>query len=178
MQTPTLFPEMDKTQLETVVKQWAENLGFTTTLKDFNKPWGGYFYLDEKHITQFANEYFSDIAEELISQAQAGRKLTPKILIVAPNVKLSWQYHYRRSEEWCVLGENPVGVMLSSTDTPPEKPTIYQPGERITIGLSQRHRLVGLDNFGLVAEIWRHADISNPSNEEDIVRLQDDFGRQ
>jgi len=29
----------------------------------------------------------------------------------------------------------------------------------------------------LVAEIWQHTDPKHPSNEEDIVRLQDDFGR-
>jgi hypothetical protein len=34
-----------------------------------------------------------------------------------------------------------------------------------------------LDGWGIVAEIWRHTDVENPSNEEDIVRVQDDFGR-
>jgi len=28
-----------------------------------------------------------------------------------------------------------------------------------------------------VAELWRHLDPQHPSDEEDIVRLQDDFGR-
>jgi hypothetical protein len=37
--------------------------------------------------------------------------------------------------------------------------------------------LIGLDQQALVAEIWQHTDPKNPSNEEDIVRLQDDFGR-
>jgi hypothetical protein len=29
----------------------------------------------------------------------------------------------------------------------------------------------------LVAEIWQHTDPDHPSNEDDIVRVQDDFGR-
>lgn len=29
----------------------------------------------------------------------------------------------------------------------------------------------------IVAEIWQHTDLENSSDEEDIVRLQDDFGR-
>ena len=29
----------------------------------------------------------------------------------------------------------------------------------------------------VVAEIWQHTDIANPTNEQDIVRLADDFGR-
>jgi len=34
----------------------------------------------------------------------------------------------------------------------------------------------GIDGWGVVAEIWQHT-ASNPSDEEDIERLQDDFGR-
>jgi hypothetical protein len=40
-----------------------------------------------------------------------------------------------------------------------------------------RHRLVGLGDWGVLAEIWQHTDLQNPSDEEDIVRLQDDYGR-
>jgi len=41
----------------------------------------------------------------------------------------------------------------------------------------ERHRLVCLNKRGVVAELWRHLDLQHPSDEEDIVRLQDDFGR-
>lgn len=41
----------------------------------------------------------------------------------------------------------------------------------------ERHRLVGLDNWGVVAEIWQHTDPNEPSKEEDIVRLSDNYGR-
>jgi hypothetical protein len=41
----------------------------------------------------------------------------------------------------------------------------------------ERHRLIGLAGWGIVAEIWQHTDASNPSDEDDIVRVQDDFGR-
>ena len=39
-----------------------------------------------------------------------------------------------------------------------------------------RHRLIGLDDYAVVAEIWQHTD-KIPSDEEDIIRVQDDFGR-
>jgi mannose-6-phosphate isomerase len=29
----------------------------------------------------------------------------------------------------------------------------------------------------VVAEIWQHTDADYPSDEEDIIRVQDDFGR-
>ena len=31
--------------------------------------------------------------------------------------------------------------------------------------------------FAVVAEIWQHTDPEHPSDEDDIIRLQDDFGR-
>jgi hypothetical protein len=54
---------------------------------------------------------------------------------------------------------------------------IYNEGDQIKLKQGERHRLIGLDEYCLVAEIWQHADKNNPSNEEDIVRVQDDFGR-
>ena len=106
----------------------------------------------------------------------SGEKLSPKVLVVAPNKRLSWQYHFRRAEIWRVVS-GPVKVAISQTDdeTPGE---FYQNGDVIVLEKGLRHRLMGApDNYGVVAEIWQHTDISNPSDEEDIIRLQDDFGR-
>lgn len=41
----------------------------------------------------------------------------------------------------------------------------------------ERYRLIGLDSWGTVAEIGHYSDPNNPSDEDDIVRLQYDFGR-
>ena len=41
----------------------------------------------------------------------------------------------------------------------------------------ERHRLVGLKKIGVVAEIWIHTDLNNLSDENDIVRLSDDYKR-
>jgi hypothetical protein len=49
-------------------------------------------------------------------------------------------------------------------------------GAFIQLEKGERHRLIGLDSWGIVAEIWQHTDLNQPSDEEDIVRLQDDFG--
>ncbi len=46
----------------------------------------------------------------------------------------------------------------------------------ITLDQGERHRLIGLNEWDIIAEIWKHTDASNPSNEEDIIRLKDDFG--
>ena len=102
-------------------------------------------------------------------------KLSPKILIVKPNARLSWQYHHRRAEIWRVY-KGECGIIRSKTDKENEMKT-YVEGDQIKLKQGERHRLIGLDDYCLVAEIWQHTDINNPSNEEDIVRVQDDFGR-
>jgi len=41
----------------------------------------------------------------------------------------------------------------------------------------ERHRLVGPDDWGNVAEIWQYTDVENPSDENDFIRVQNDFGQ-
>ena len=102
-------------------------------------------------------------------------KLSPKILLVAPQKRLSWQYHYRRAEIWKLI-EGEAGVVTSDNDN--EKDTRFlNIGDIVELKQGERHRLIGLNNWGVIAEIWRHTDKENPSDEDDIVRLQDDFGR-
>ena len=50
-------------------------------------------------------------------------------------------------------------------------------GEIIHFESQERHRLVGLDKIGVVAEIWIHTDLNNLSDENDIVRISDDYNR-
>jgi hypothetical protein len=51
-------------------------------------------------------------------------------------------------------------------------------GEVVRLFQGERHRLIGTDSWGLVAEIWMHTDPMLPSDEDDIVRVQDDFSRK
>ena len=48
---------------------------------------------------------------------------------------------------------------------------------KVKLKQGERHRLIGMNGWGVVAEIWQHTDPASPSDEDDIVRLQDDFGR-
>lgn len=162
----------DKAAIFKAIGKLLDEQGFEVDRKDFTRPWGGFFVLKEENAPHFISTYFPDIdVDELI----VGRRMSPKILIVAPQKRLSWQYHHRRSEVWRVVGGE-VGVVRSQTDEqgPLEK---LKTGDTVVLDKEMRHRLVGLDTFGLVAEIWLHTDAENPSDEDDIVRLQDDFGR-
>ena len=72
--------------------------------------------------------------------------------------------------------EGPVGIVRSETDEETPMKT-YRKGERVELAQGERHRLVGLENMGVVAELWQHTNPENPSSEEDIIRVQDDFKR-
>lgn len=146
--------------------------GFKFERTDFNRPWGGFFVIDENQAAQFTATYFPGMDnEDLID----GRKVSPKILLVAPEKRLSWQFHHRRSEVWRVI-EGTVGIIRSETDEQGELET-FEVGDVIILKKGERHRLVGLSGWGKVAEIWQHTEPNHPSDEDDIIRLQDDFGR-
>jgi mannose-6-phosphate isomerase-like protein (cupin superfamily) len=94
---------------------------------------------------------------------------------VKPEARLSWQYHNRRAEIW-QLYKDSAGIIRSGTDAENEM-EVYSEGDQIVLKQCERHRLIGLDDYSVVAEIWQHIDKNNPSDEEDIIRVQDDFGR-
>lgn len=149
-----------------------ESLHFNIVDEDRNRPWGGFFVIDESQAEKFAKHFFP---EENFNDLKSESKLSPKILMVAPGKRLSWQYHNRRSEIWrCVEGD--IAVAFSDTDEELHQ-RILKSGDIISLPKGKRHRLIGLNNWGVVAEIWQHTNASQPSDEEDIVRVQDDFGR-
>ena len=149
-----------------------KDLGFNIVNHDKNRPWGGFYVIEESQAQQFASHFFP---EEDFESLKISEKLSPKILMVAPGKRLSWQYHDRRAEIWrCINGS--VGVVTSHTDKESNN-NMLSKGDKIKLQQGERHRLMGLSDWGMVAEIWQHTNADNPSDEEDIVRIQDDFGR-
>ena len=161
-----------KEQVFEKVAAYLQEQGLRVDKQDDTRPWGGFFVIDEAGAERFISLYFSHLTLEDLT---ISGKLSPKILVVAPEKRLSWQYHYRRAEIWKLIGGT-AGVVKSATD---EEKDLQQLniGDIVQLKQGERHRLIGLSGWGIVAEIWRHTDPSNPSDEEDIVRLQDDFGR-
>ena len=139
---------------------------------DFTRPWGGFFVIDENQAQEFANLYFDGLD---VSGLRVSGKLSPKILLVKPEARLSWQYHHRRKETWRVVN-GPVGIARSLTDEQGPVKT-FETGNKVVMEKGERHRLIGLDNWGVVAEFWQHTDLNHPSDEEDIIRVQDDYKR-
>jgi len=144
-------------QLPESIKTWIDNILAEKQIQlknnDFSRPWGGFYVLAE-HPNQ---------------------PWSPKILFVAPHKKLSWQYHHRRSEVWRVI-KGKVAIVRSPDDI--ERPQeVFLEGDKIELQCGERHRLIGLEDWGVVAEIWQHTNADHLSDEEDIVRVQDDYGR-
>lgn len=153
-------------------KKILEQLNFDIVSQDTTRPWGGFYVINENQAQDFAKYFFAD---EDVESLKITEKLSPKLLIVAPNKRLSWQYHHRRAEIWrCIDGK--VEVITSLTNEEAVK-QVLKVGDKIKLQQGERHRIIGLDDWGILAEIWQHSDVNNPSNEEDIIRLQDDFGR-
>jgi mannose-6-phosphate isomerase-like protein (cupin superfamily) len=162
----------DRTAAFDHVQQFVSDLGFTIASHDYTRPWGGFLVIDEAEASRFASHFFPEVK---FDDLKISGKLSPKILLVAPDQRLSWQYHHRRAEIWkLVAGE--AGIVTSETDKEGDLRTL-KIGEIIRLKQGERHRLIGLDGWGMVAEIWQHTDASKPSDENDIVRVQDDFGR-
>lgn len=103
------------TSKEEVMKSVESYLGdveLVIASKDFSRPWGGFFVIEESLADRFIKLYFPHLKIEDLTIAG---KLSPKILIVAPGQRLSWQYHHRRAEIW-KLAAGVAGVVTSETD--------------------------------------------------------------
>lgn len=162
----------DRIEVFNQVRVFIQDKGFKIASEDASRPWGGFLVIDESQASKFIEIFFAQFS---VDDFAGFEKLSPKILLVAPNSRLSWQYHFRRSEIWTVIAGN-AAIVRSETDV--QTPQIGLPlGSTVSLKQGERHRLVGVDEWGIIAEIWQHNDAENPSDEEDIVRVQDDFGR-
>ena len=103
--------------------------------QDDTRPWGGFFVLDESFADKFIALYFPHLTKD---ELNISGKLSPKILVVAPNKRLSWQYHHRRAEIWKLIG-GIAGVITSDNDEEKEKELVAK--------MSQLEDLIIPDNF-------------------------------
>jgi mannose-6-phosphate isomerase-like protein (cupin superfamily) len=164
-----------KSAIVSEIKQLIDESGYTIIELDDKRPWGGYFRLSNKDADRFIGEFFPGLTPEEARCGNDKAELSPKILLVSPGQRLSWQYHNRRSEIWSFLTD---GIYNNSLDDKEGPQKVIKAGDGVRFKVCERHRLIGRpDAFGLVAEIWQHADPDNISDEDDIVRLQDDYNR-
>lgn len=99
-------------------------------------------------------------------QFTLNEKSTVKILTVNADARLSYQSHKHREEFWKCI-KNRVKVVFD------DKEVILSENEEIRLPKGAKHRLIGLEKEGKVLEISYGV-----FDEEDIVRYEDDYGRE
>ena len=90
-----------------------------------------------------------------------------KRLVVHPGKRLSYQRHAKRAEHWFIVSGN-ARVTLDGAVID------LQPGEAIDIPQGSAHRIANEGSSDLVFVEVQHGTYFG---EDDIVRLEDDFGR-
>ena len=90
-----------------------------------------------------------------------------KRIEVLPGKRLSYQKHAQRAEHWLV-------VKGSAVVTLDDREIIVEAGEAIDIAVGAAHRV---ENRGEETLVFIEVQRGGYLGEDDIVRLQDDFGR-
>ena len=98
-----------------------------------------------------------------------GEDYKVKRIEVLPNKRLSYQKHARRSEHWFVL-RGTAKVTLNGVEK------LVNKGETVDIGCGDAHRVENPDSEKTL--VFIEIQTGDYFGEDDIVRLEDDFGRR
>ena len=98
---------------------------------------------------------------------EEGRNFKVKRIEVLPGKRLSYQKHSQRAEHWFVI-EGTARVTLDGSEI------TVTAGQAIDIPVGSAHRV---ENPGTEDLIFIEVQRGNYLGEDDIVRLEDDFGR-
>ena len=91
-----------------------------------------------------------------------------KRIVVTPGKRLSYQVHAKRAEHWYIVSGVATVVLDGATFE-------LTPGESIDIAIGAAHRC---ENHGEEPVVFIEVQRGTYFGEDDIVRLEDDFGRQ
>ena len=90
-----------------------------------------------------------------------------KRIIVKPGQRLSYQFHYKRSEAWVIV-QGTATVTLDGEDIE------YTNGQIVDIPVRTKHRVRNDSKEDL---IFIETQTGTYFGEDDIVRIEDDYGR-
>lgn len=164
----------DKGPIVDDILNFLDKQGYDVVEVNTKKPWGAYIRIGNDNAERFIEEYFPGLTLQEACMGVEHAVLSPKILIVSPQARLSWQMHHRRAERWRFLTE---GYYCKNKTDDQVEPCVAQAGDVVQFAKEERHRLLAHDDFVFVAEIWQHTDPNHLSDEDDIVRIQDDYAR-
>lgn len=96
-----------------------------------------------------------------------GNDCKVKRISVRPGQKISYQYHSKRKEQWVVISGN--GFTKINGETTP-----VEPGSIVEIPLEARHTI---GSSGEQPLVFIEVQTGSYFGEDDIIRLEDDYGR-
>ena len=97
-----------------------------------------------------------------------GEDCKVKKIVVDPGQRLSYQYHHKRSEYWTVVSG--TGEVRLNEDI-----IEVHEGSHIFIPLNAKHTISNTSNINPI--VFIEIQTGNYFGEDDIVRLEDDYGR-
>ena len=97
-----------------------------------------------------------------------GQNYKVKRIEVLPEKRLSYQRHSRRAEHWFIVSGT-AKVTLNDVEL------LVKTGESVNIGLGEAHRVENPDVA--IRLVFIETQTGDYFGEDDIVRLEDDFGR-
>jgi mannose-1-phosphate guanylyltransferase len=101
-----------------------------------------------------------------VLEESAGYKI--KRIEVKPGCRLSLQKHFHRNEHWIV-------VSGTATVTVGNETRLVRPNESTYIKMGEIHRL---ENQGKIPVVLIEAQVGEYTGEDDIVRINDEYGRE
>lgn len=136
------------------------------------RPWGWWKDIDE----------FESLSKDYLrNKGKTYYPVKVKHLCVIQGECLSLQYHEHRRESWYVV--QGAGELILDTFTEGEYPTaqynkVISKGDFIQIEAKQLHRIRGLSDEDLhIIEIQEGVGNTPMTCEQDIIRLEDNYGR-
>jgi len=118
-----------------------------------------------KDITMFHKVVYRPWGTYEVLKSSKNYKI--KKIIVKPGKRLSLQKHFHRSEHWVV-------VSGTATVTIGDKRFIVRPNESTYIKAGEVHRL---ENEGKIPVILIEVQVGEYTDEDDIIRIEDDYKR-
>jgi hypothetical protein len=99
---------------------------------------------------------------------EGGETFQAKIITVTPKQRLSYQTHEKRAEYWVVVRGSGIATLEG-------KDVVLNYGDAIIIEAGEAHRISNPSDEDLV---FIEVQTGTYFGEDDIVRLEDDYGRQ
>ncbi len=97
----------------------------------------------------------------------AGTNYIVKKICVLPHKKLSLQFHSHRNEHWIIVQGNPLITVGERVFTASQNSTIFIP-------VGEKHRIENQSDYSV---LFIEIQTGNILDENDIIRLEDSYGR-